>query len=761
MSWPTPQDYNEAIQSPQLNFFDPELKGGTVDTTNLGLPRPITGGFASVYRVRCNNREWAVRCFLREFADQQQRYESISKHLLTNKLPYTVGFDFLPQGIKVGGKWYPILKMEWVKGELLNKYIKQNLKNSAALLNLAEQWATMVKALQSAKIAHGDLQHGNILVVNGEFRLIDYDGMYVPDLTGQSSNEVGHRNYQHPNRTEFDFGPTIDNFASWVIYVSLLALSIDPTLWDQVKAGDEYLLFRREDFQEPLTSEILKLLSNHADQRLDSLASFFQSLLYSNPAQIPSLDGQPTFQVPSANASVINLSGGTKSKPSWLSDYVADSPSKRTALKEISLSENSTWVLDFINPPAVDHQKLLEVNVLKPRLILTAIPIICGLLIGGYFALALPIAVAAVCSFLAIMIVGVLIRDCYRKDPIVVSMLEVGEKEQYEKKQIKKLQQQIKIKENLTKDIRAKESLQLKKIDSQWTPVQEKERRDKSQIQTQLNAAIKKLNDRRQAINRNETEALRKLQDSKGAEIARINQNISSLTTSETNELSNTLRRMQDTARIAHLQTRSIDDATIPGVGPSLKARLRYSGIRSAADVEYWRVSRVDGIGTNKANALVNWRDHIASYARIPVSLSRNEVATIKAKYQTQKQQMESQRTTLQQLLNNEVNSVKVKSSEQMKLVNNEQTLTQNKSNQQLQDIVNQYKSHYETITQTRAEALAEANNQCQKLIEEVNQLRKKTGEIHWQLGKIQRDLATYKNVSLKTYINFVLGFRN
>ena len=761
MSWPTPQDYNEAIQSPQLNFFDPELKTGTVDTTNLGLPRPITGGFASVYRVRCNNREWAVRCFLREFADQQQRYESISKHLLANKLPYTVGFDFLPQGIKVAGKWYPILKMEWVKGELLNKYIKQNLKNSAALLNLAEQWATMVKALQAAKIAHGDLQHGNILVVNGEFRLIDYDGMYVPDLTGQSSNEVGHRNYQHPNRTEFDFGPTIDNFASWVIYVSLLALSIDPNLWDQVKAGDEYLLFRREDFQEPFTSKILKLLSNHSDQRLDSLASFFQSLLYSNPAQIPSLNGQPPFQVPSANSPIINLSGGTKSKPSWLSDYVADSTFSGIAFKETSSSENSTWVLDFINPLTVDNQKLLEVTVLKPRLISVAVSIICGLLIGGYFALALPIAVVAICSFLAIMIAGVLIRDCYHKDPVVVSMLEVGEKEQYEKKQIKKLQQQIKVKENLTKDIRSKESLLLKKMDSQWAPVQEKERRDKNQIQTHLNDDIKKLNERRQTINRNETESLRKLQDSKGAEISRINHNISSLITKETSELSNTLRQMQDTARIAHLQTRLIDDATIPGVGPALKARLRYSGIRTAADVEYWRVSRIDGIGTNKANALVNWRDHIASYARIPTSLSQNEVTTIKAKYQTQKQQMELQRTSLQQLLSNEVNSVKVKSAEQMKLVNNEQTLAQNKSNQQLQDIVNQYKSHYEIITQTRAEALAEANNQCQKLIEEVNQMRKKTGEIHWQLGKIQRDLAAYKNVSLKTYINFVLGFRN
>ena len=58
--WPTPQEYNEAIQNPHLNFADPELRGGQPELTPLGLPRAITGGFASVYRMRCGGREWAV-----------------------------------------------------------------------------------------------------------------------------------------------------------------------------------------------------------------------------------------------------------------------------------------------------------------------------------------------------------------------------------------------------------------------------------------------------------------------------------------------------------------------------------------------------------------------------------------------------------------------------------------------------------------------------------------------------------------------------
>src|SRR5579871_4397458 len=152
MPWPTPQDYNEAVQNPQSNFDDPELQTGTPELTPLGLPRPITGGFASVYKLKCGARDWAVRCFLREFADQQHRYAAISRHLSAARLPYTVGFEYLPKGIRVRGQWYPILKMEWVHGVPLNVYIEHHLHDPAALQLLADRWVTLVRTLRRANI---------------------------------------------------------------------------------------------------------------------------------------------------------------------------------------------------------------------------------------------------------------------------------------------------------------------------------------------------------------------------------------------------------------------------------------------------------------------------------------------------------------------------------------------------------------------------------------------------------------------------------
>src|SRR5207248_10425515 len=62
-----------------------------------------------------------------------------------------------------------------------------------------------VRHLEAAKVAHGDLQHGNILVRGGSIQLVDYDGMWVPALSGRDATEIGHRAYQHPERSGQDY----------------------------------------------------------------------------------------------------------------------------------------------------------------------------------------------------------------------------------------------------------------------------------------------------------------------------------------------------------------------------------------------------------------------------------------------------------------------------------------------------------------------------------------------------------------------------
>jgi hypothetical protein len=73
--------------------------------------------------------------------------------------------------------------------------------------------------LRDAEIAHGDLQHGNIIVEHGHLRLVDHDGLFVPEMAGWTSSEVGHQHYQHPARDAAFFNKHLDNFSAIVIYL--------------------------------------------------------------------------------------------------------------------------------------------------------------------------------------------------------------------------------------------------------------------------------------------------------------------------------------------------------------------------------------------------------------------------------------------------------------------------------------------------------------------------------------------------------------
>ncbi len=269
-SWPTMTEYQEAIQTPKLCFDLKELRKGKVVTNSLGLPRPVSGQFASVYELDTPRSKWAIKCFLRNTPDLHSRYASIAEHLATVTLPYFVTFDYLESGIRTRGHFFPIVRMEWVDGLPLNEYVERNLSDPGAIKQLERNWLCLLNDLRAVNVAHADLQHGNVLVApDGQLRLIDYDGMWVPQLEGKGSHEIGHPDYQCPLRTGQDFDADTDRFAGEVILIALRALARRPELWDKYDNG-ENLLFKRFDFVEPNDSDLFKELRKFDDDEINS-----------------------------------------------------------------------------------------------------------------------------------------------------------------------------------------------------------------------------------------------------------------------------------------------------------------------------------------------------------------------------------------------------------------------------------------------------------------------------------------------------------
>jgi hypothetical protein len=200
-----------------------------------------------------------------------------------------VDFELIEKGIRVGSEWFPILKMAYVEGDSLGNFLRKNHADQTKIALLLEQFEIMMMALKDNGIAHGDLQHDNVVVTDsGDLRLIDYDGMYVPALAGMLSNEMGHRNYQHPGRSEKLFGPNLDNFSSWVIRNALVSLNDRPTLWDEINRDDESLFLRREDFLKPHQSAVFfKLEANEGAAKI--AAQEIRTLLQMPAQVIPAL----------------------------------------------------------------------------------------------------------------------------------------------------------------------------------------------------------------------------------------------------------------------------------------------------------------------------------------------------------------------------------------------------------------------------------------------------------------------------------------
>jgi len=279
-------DYQEAVQHPARCFRDAELSRGLVLRDRLDLPVPMTGNFASVYRVVNSGVAYAARCFLRHRPDHGLRYAAISRCLGRHGFAFTVPFEYQPDGIRVRDHWYPLVKMEWAEGQTLGSFVESHLDDPAALAVVQARLYEAVTKLAEASVAHGDLQPANVLVNADGVRLIDYDGMYVPGLRGTAAPELGHPQAQHPGRLATHFGPYLDGFSLLVMGISLRALQLEPGLWQELQAGDDCLLLRREDFLQPGQTRAWQVLGRLRDPALVGCLDRLQHCL-ARPPDVP------------------------------------------------------------------------------------------------------------------------------------------------------------------------------------------------------------------------------------------------------------------------------------------------------------------------------------------------------------------------------------------------------------------------------------------------------------------------------------------
>lgn len=254
-----------SVENKDILVLDAHAKSGSFCRGRQNQLLAYTGGFSIVFPYIVNGEKWAFRCWHTEMGDVRQRIETIAKAIQESGADYLCDFTYVDKGIIVEGKVYPTTRMRWIDGVTIKDYICRNNSDKIALEALADKFMAMVQDMHKRGFAHGDLQHGNIIVDNaGRLFLVDYDSFYCKELKGEPDIITGLKDYQHPLRQSNKVtSPKLDYFSELIIYLSIVGIAANPYLVDEFKVEDaDHLLFEAADYIDLHNSKIYQKLHN-------------------------------------------------------------------------------------------------------------------------------------------------------------------------------------------------------------------------------------------------------------------------------------------------------------------------------------------------------------------------------------------------------------------------------------------------------------------------------------------------------------------
>ena len=687
------------------------------------MPKPISGAFASVFTIEgINGRRWAVKCFTRFVADQAIRYQQISEALRTVSKPWRVEFEYLPIGVLSQGRWFPALKMEWIDATGLMSFIENHLWQPDKLSDLALKFAQMVEDLSLLGIAHGDLQHGNLLVTSsGELKLIDYDGMFVPSLAQMGACEKGHENYQSPSRTMNTWGPDLDNFSTWIIYASLVALTIDPTLWTLLHdQGDEALLFNHADFADQHNSRALQTLAQNPIADLQALGNAISLLWKSDVRAIPSLDPtslpEPSKQSgpvgpARSTASTTSTNAASGTAPNWITQ--PQGGSKGTAS---GVQGGASWVTGHLAPlPLVAfHPSRIFLRLLASVGLVSIVVISISASARIIPVMAGPIAFAIISVFILVTVLMFHRTPEWRAKHEKMVMFKERRTDSS-----KAVREESKF-EHARRDIDSREQKAIEKVTKEGEKEKASEQKELADLDKRLTAQIGNLEKQRQRLQANEA-----------------------------TETGGALRANQQQHLSNYLSRASISSAKIPGIGQGVVRSLAASGINSAADftgVRYQAGPRggqqvyvmkrhgppvhPTGVGEKKARDLDNWRRGLESMARAtqPSSLPAAQAQAIRSRYTHQRLALANQEQAVRAQATNDQRQVR----------------------QKWVPIHAAISAKIVPMRQAFAQERVQADAQ-------LTMARKQVSTAMWRRELAERELAAYRNVSYRRYLAAVI----
>lgn len=375
---PTIPSIRTSVENKEVLVLDEHAKNGVFKRDARGRLIAYAGGFSVVFPYEdTQGGKWAFRCWHSDVNNSQKRYELIAEAIQNAHLDFLCGFEYVEKGINVEGSIYPTTRMRWIDGVTIKDYICQNKNSKDLLISLADNFLKMTSELHKLSLAHGDLQHGNILVdKNHHLFLVDYDSFYCPQLKGEEDTVTGLPDYQHPARMKNKVvSEKLDYFSELVIYLSILAIAEDPSLIEKYRVEDaDRLLFVKEDYEDIKNSKIyqdIKSLGGSYRDLLDVLEYYLKQkdIDALRPFSEYILEKKITFKSSATKA----IRGKQTIRILWQVPFEADVTLKRKGSSQIEkgfqgsinvvLDDDAQYILSIITKDGVQIKKSIKIRV--------------------------------------------------------------------------------------------------------------------------------------------------------------------------------------------------------------------------------------------------------------------------------------------------------------------------------------------------------------------------------------------------------------
>ena len=285
------------------------------------------------------------------------------------------------------------------------------------------------------------------------------------------------------------------------------------------------------------------------------------------------------------------------------------------------------------------------------------------------------------------------------------------------------------------------------------------ENKELESVRVEFQSEKNAINDRRNGFNNQETSDLQSISNNLGLNLARLNSRTSELVRAEATELAATLAGQQNQSVTTYLKGYRIDDASIAGIGPRFKTRLRMAGILSAADVDY-RIRTINGIGTARASALAVWHQTLKSRAQqeMPRALSPSEIGAIRGKYSAQRQTLQAQSVIVEGQVRDAESTVRAKYSGLRESLDTQESAAARTLQSKVESIGRKFKERYELLGKAERKLEEDFKRDNQELEDKCRKEQKYLFTVHWEQEKIKRRLRTYSNITFAGYSKRVVG---